>query len=408
MTKTITFIRHAESTGNHEGLWQGHTDTSLSETGLDQISILAAALGTQHFDEIITSDLARARQTADAIGGGTPDDRWRELALGDFEGLSTREIGERYPDVLEAMAAGDDFAIPGGESVEGFLERLDVAFEELVEALAEGSRAVVVTHGGVIRTIASRVLGVGDGFAPIQVPMNTSLTRILIDDEGRRLQVYNDATHLAESVADARWPGTNVYLFRHGQTEANLTRRWQGRGDSSLTETGRHQATLLADAFPSMDRLMVSPAGRARDTARAVAQRHGHEVQLIDDLVEMDFGEWENKTAEEAEALHPEQFDLIYRQGVDIQRGLNGESFAEAGIRLADAIAAAVEEHRGERIGMVTHGGAARAYVAHVLGMDFASRERLPVLRNTARARVLYRDHRPRLAEYNVAPHLED
>jgi probable phosphoglycerate mutase len=164
---------------------------------------------------------------------------------------------------------------------------------------------------------------------------------------------------------------------------------------------------LLADAAPEMDRLLASPAGRARDTAAAVAERRGLVLQLHENLVEMDFGEWEDLTAEEAEALHPEQFAMIYRRGIDVPRGLNGESFADAGARLADAIGAMVEAHPGERIGMVTHGGAARAYVAHVLGLDFATRERLPVLKNTARARVLYRDHGPRLAEYNVAPHLE-
>ena len=126
-----------------------------------------------------------------------------------------------------------------------------------------------------------------------------------------------------------------------------------------------------------------------------------------DDLVEIDFGSWEDLTVSEIEELDPEHYDLIYRQGKDLPRGQSGESFTEAGRRMSAAIAAIVDKHPGSRIGLVTHGGAARAYVAELLDIEFSHRNRLPVMRNTARAHVVYTGRGPLLAEYNVAPHLE-
>lgn len=405
----VTFIRHAESTGNVAGLWQGHTDAPLSDNGRDQVARLAGRLARRPvFSRVVTSDLQRARVTAEAVGRAQADERWRELRLGEWEGLSIREIREQHPDVVEAIASGRDFSIPGGETSIDFYGRLTEAFDDLVSGLDDGDHVAVVSHGGVIQTIVAAVLGLSTGFPPIQLPTNTALTTIRLDGDRRQVAMYNDAAHVGSAVGVVRWSGTDVYLFRHGETDANVAERWQGRGDGQLTANGRAQALGLAETAPAMDRLFASPLSRARDTARAVAARHGHDVELRDDLVEIDFGAWEDKTAFEAETLDPEHFDLIYRQGQDLPRGRTGESFADSAERLARAIEEIVGSHAGQRIGLVTHGGAARAYVAGLVGIGFRGRHVLPVLRNTARARVVYTERGPLIAEYNVAPHLDD
>lgn len=407
MPATITLIRHAESTGNRAGLWQGHTDAGLSDNGADQVLRLGKRLTGRTFTRVITSDLGRAQQTAEVIGPAEPDPRWRELHLGAWEGLGVEQIRLRDPDVLAAIAAGDEFAIPGGETSSEFAGRLGLAYDDLVASLEDGDDVAVVSHGGVIETTVARVLGFGAGFAPIQLPTNTALTTVRIDAGRSQVYTYNDASHVEDAVGVVRWSGTDVYLFRHGETEANVARRLQGRGDGALTAAGMGQAAALAGTVPTMDRLFTSPLVRARHTAQAVADSSGHEVVVVDDLIEMDFGSWEDMTVREAEELDPDHFDLIYRQAQDLPRGRSGESFTAAGARIAAAIARIVAEHEGARIGMVTHGGAARAYVAELLGIGFANRDRIPVMRNTARAHVVYTGRGPLLAEYNVAPHLE-
>jgi probable phosphoglycerate mutase len=407
VSATITFIRHAESTGNRAGVWQGHTDAGLSDIGVAQLPRLASRLAGRSFDRVISSDLDRTMLTAAVAGDAVPDPRWRELHLGAWEGLTVHDIRRRDPDVLDAISAGADFAIPGGETAAEFWGRLTAAFDDLVSSLDDGEDVAVVSHGGVIETTVARILGFSYGFAPIQLPTNTALTTIRVDGHGSQVFTYNDACHVGDAVGVVRWSGTNVFLFRHGETDANVAGRWQGRRDGQLSATGRQQATALAATVPTMDRLFASPLSRARHTAQALTAGNGREIVLVDDLIEMDFGAWEDKTVVEAEELDPEGYDLIYRQGQDLPRGGTGESFTAAGKRMAAAIGLLVDEHGGTRIGLVTHGGVTRAYIAELLGLGFADRGRIPVMRNTARAHVVYTGRGPLLSEYNVAPHLE-
>jgi broad specificity phosphatase PhoE len=197
-----------------------------------------------------------------------------------------------------------------------------------------------------------------------------------------------------------------VYLFRHGETDANVARRWQGRSDSDLTEDGRAQAERLAATAPALDRVFTSPSARARKTAAAVAEAQALSVATEPDLAEIDFGAWEGLTRAEAAALHPDLFDRIHSEGRDEPRGHTGESFRTAGERLRDVIEGTLgNSSPSEAVGLFTHGGVARAYVTGLLGIPFADRDRIRVMGNTARARVDIRDGSALLAAYNVAPH---
>ncbi|MDP9251443.1 MAG: histidine phosphatase family protein, partial [Chloroflexota bacterium] len=82
------------------------------------------------------------------------------------------------------------------------------------------------------------------------------------------------------------------YFVRHGESEANVARRFAGRTDSPLTERGRQQARAVAEALVSerFDRVISSPLSRCRDTALVIAQRQQLPVDLEPDLVEIDVG----------------------------------------------------------------------------------------------------------------------
>ncbi len=82
MSRTITFIRHAETTANLETRWQGRLDTKLSPNGLDQVERLRARQNGAVSGRLISSDLGRAMQTAGAIGEPEPDPAWREFDIG--------------------------------------------------------------------------------------------------------------------------------------------------------------------------------------------------------------------------------------------------------------------------------------------------------------------------------------
>lgn len=404
MAVDITLIRHPETTSNAGGTWQGQADSPLTARGREQLDRLAARLAGGRPTLMLSSALGRAVTTAAALGEAVPDETWNEMDLGSWDGLTPAEIRERFPEESAALFSGADIPIGGGERFSEFAARTRAALTNLVRRLEDGDRAVVVTHGGVIHSLTGWVLGI-DSRAVLAMVANTSLTTLRFSAEDRRrVMVYNDVSHLEAPVADS----PQVLLFRHGQTDANVSGRWQGRGPGMLTDLGRAQAAGLAETAPEFGMLYSSPLDRALDTASALGDRRGVAVRPVDDLVEMDFGAWENLTAEQAEAEDPATYARIYGEGEeDLPRGRTGESFADAGSRMADAVARLVAGNGAGTVAMVVHGGATRAYVARLLGLGFAERGRLALLGNTAFARVGFPPTGPVLLQYNIAPHVE-
>jgi broad specificity phosphatase PhoE len=403
MTRRITLIRHAETEANVSGGWQGQTDSPITDRGLAQIGLLGGRFDAP--DLLVSSDLDRAVATAEAIGVVEPDPMWRELDFGAWEGLTQKEIRRRFSSELEAMRSGLDFAPERGERLSAFAERIQQAFASVAARLSDGDEAIVVTHGGVIHSLVAATLAVGDRSALV-LPANTSATTIALDGTRRpEVFVYNDASHLGSDTPPSR--GRTVVLFRHAETEANREHRWHGRGETPLTDLGRRQAADLAATAMPLDHIATSPLSRARETADPVAAAQGREVGVFEGLAEIHFGEWEGMTVDEIRAVDESAFDRIYESGLDEARGGTGETFGEAGERLAATVEEITIDTDADPIGIFTHGGVARAYVSGLLGIAFADRHALPVLRNTARAEISIEPSRARMASYNVAPHLE-
>jgi broad specificity phosphatase PhoE len=145
---TLLLVRHGETDWNAEGRLQGHTDRPLSDYGRLQARKLADELADEPLDAIYASDLARARVTAEIVGGrlGLPvtlDPELREKDWGTWEGLTPAER-DRV-----------DFA---GESTEAHQKRILHALERIAEA-HPGGRVLVVTHGGSMRRVQTAALG---------------------------------------------------------------------------------------------------------------------------------------------------------------------------------------------------------------------------------------------------------
>ncbi len=408
MAKTITLIRHAETNANNERRWQGSLDSGLSDLGIDQVRRLEQRFLAERPVRTVASDLARTMQTAAAISSDTtPDPAWREFHVGDWEGLTTDEITVRFPGQLEAFFAGEDIAPGGGELMSDFADRVMGAFEGLVATMADGDHTHVVTHGGVIWTLLSRLLGRTGRRAPLSISFNTAVTVITIpESEPPQLTVFNDATHLDESVVHFGPEGHLVTLFRHGQTEGNLLGRWQGHTDSPLTDLGKRQASAVAAHAPAMGQLYTSPLGRTRQTAELLGRPLGLDPRPDEGFKEMSFGTWENLTSDEARVVEPGLYEQIYEFGNDLPRGGDGETFTGAGERMADTVRSVVIGADSD-IGVVSHGAVIRAYIVNIMELGFARRNTFPVPRNTSMTSVLYGDSHPILTSYNVAPHLE-
>jgi broad specificity phosphatase PhoE len=151
-------IRHAESTWNAAGRWQGHGDPPLSPAGRAQAAALAEQIRGEKIEVLIASDLARCRETAAILGacwGLEPshDARLREIDIGAWTGLTREQILAKDAALLDAFEAEQLETRPGGgETRLEIRARARVAAEELAAA-HRGRRLALVTHLGVVRAL---------------------------------------------------------------------------------------------------------------------------------------------------------------------------------------------------------------------------------------------------------------
>ena len=165
----------------------------------------------------------------------------------------------------------------------------------------------------------------------------------------------------AVAVPPSTWTGnrggpTRLLLLRHGQTDLSRQRRYSGRGNPELTDTGRRQAADAArylSAKGGISAVVSSPLQRAHDTAKAAADALGLTVQIDDDLIETDFGEWEGLTFLEAAERHPELHGRWLRDTSLPPPG--GESFDQVQHRIERARDRIIAEHGPATVLVVSH-----------------------------------------------------
>jgi 2,3-bisphosphoglycerate-dependent phosphoglycerate mutase len=164
---------------------------------------------------------------------------------------------------------------------------------------------------------------------------------------------------------------TTIVLVRHGETDWNRERRFQGHADVPLNELGRRQARELAAtlADDSFDAAYASPLRRALETAEIVAADLGMPVEAHEGLVEVDVGSWSGLTTAEAEQRFPDGF----RRWRETRAGgwTDGETYDELGARVTAALRGIAARHPGGRVLAVTHGGPIRSVRAAAAGLSF-------------------------------------
>jgi probable phosphoglycerate mutase len=158
----LYLARHGETDWNAAGRWQGQTDVPLNARGREQARELAAALRGAGLRAVASSDLARARTTAEIVAAelglavARLDPDLRERRFGCFEGLTRDEVAARHPGAWEAHVADPGPAMPGGESRDELLARLA---RGLGSVASLPGPALVVMHGGSMRALLADFLG---------------------------------------------------------------------------------------------------------------------------------------------------------------------------------------------------------------------------------------------------------
>ncbi len=158
-----------------------------------------------------------------------------------------------------------------------------------------------------------------------------------------------------------------LILIRHGETLWNRVKRFQGgRSDVPLSAVGRLQAQLLASALmrEQVDAVFSSPLARARETAELVARVHGLQVQVLPELTELDFGEYEGEFEESLRQERGAEF-TAWRNAHYTVAPPRGESLESVRPRVERALRQ-IEEADVEAAAVVAHQGIFMALKAHL------------------------------------------
>ena len=200
-------VRHGETAWNVEARLQGQLDIPLNERGEEQARRAARSLADDRPDVVVSSDLARARATAEAIAAFNQvplflDPALRERSFGSFEGLTHTEVDQRWPEQSQRWRSRDpDFAPGDGETLRVFFGRCVEATLRIAEEHA-GKTIVLVAHGGVLDCLYRAASRVELDAPRIWQLDNAAINRMLHTDSGLTLVGWNDVGHLNDRALD--------------------------------------------------------------------------------------------------------------------------------------------------------------------------------------------------------------
>jgi broad specificity phosphatase PhoE len=185
---------------------------------------------------------------------------------------------------------------------------------------------------------------------------------------------------------------TTIVLVRHGETDWNRERRFQGHADTPLNEAGRLQALELADTLRDerLAAIYTSPLQRASETARIVADELGLEARALEAMREIDVGDWQGMTVDEVKARFPDRADVAWRSGWE-----NGETHEELAERVVPALLDLGRRHPDDRVLVVTHAGPIRAALTAAADLSLEElRAQVGPLENCVAFHVVIQDGR--------------
>jgi len=209
----ILLIRHGQTDYNIKDVYQGAMDVPLNDKGHAQAGVVAERLKGFPVRAIYSSPLRRARATLDRIAAHhKPEpvflDDLKEIHLGEWQGKSDTEVKRRYASFFEERKRLGDYyeaRAPGGESYKDLTERSLRALERIVAEVDEGP-VLVVTHGGVIKSIIGHLFELSVDKRRVFEIYNTSITTLDYDPKAGAFKIItiNDAVHMgAKSAKDA-------------------------------------------------------------------------------------------------------------------------------------------------------------------------------------------------------------
>ncbi|MGF1515166.1 MAG: histidine phosphatase family protein [Elainellaceae cyanobacterium] len=399
MATRIILVRHGESTFNTQRRVQGHCDDStLTETGRNAARQVGAAICDLPVQMVYSSPLRRARTTADLIlesFSPAPSIETSplllEVNLPNWEKMTFEEVEASFPDDYRLWKACPhelrmDIPSPEGDiehyPVRALYDQAKRFWQSILPRHGSGT-IVVVGHSGVNRALLQTAMGLGPQSYSRFYISNCGISILNIADDlstadgpsgDVQLESLNVVSHLGESYPPVRsgHVGPRLLLVRHGETDWNRDKRFQGQIDIPLNDNGRRQAAQCADFLKTaqIDRAVSSSMSRPKETAEIILQSHvGVPLSTMDALQEIGHGLWEGQLEPDIHKAYPGLLQQ-WKDAPETVQMPEGENLQQVWDRAIAAWAEIVASVRpGEVILVTAHDAVNKALLCHLSGL---------------------------------------
>tara|TARA_B100000900_G_scaffold402625_1_gene408699 strand:- start:5479 stop:6807 length:1329 start_codon:yes stop_codon:yes gene_type:complete len=395
MSIRLVLVRHGLSSFNEKGLIQGRTDDSyLTDKGYEQAFKSGEVLSGINFDQIYSSPLVRAAETAKTIQKNLKgenniiyDKNLLEVDLGQWSGLTINQIKNKYPE--NYLLWKND---PENLKLENIHNLTYHPIQELYKQANEFIRNIlniylekdeanilVIGHNAILRCLILLLIGKPKkGFRKIKLDnASFSILNILKQSNSYKTQVecLNQTSHLDKNIPD-QIGDSRIFLVRHGETNWNKEGRFQGQRNIPLNSNGKKQAEKASKYLKEINfnKAFSSSMDRPYETAQIILQNKSElEITKIEKLVEISHGLWEGKLEKEIKEQWPDLLKNWHEkpEQVIMPEGETIKEVSERSLMAWEEICLA--QKNKDLTLLVAHDAVNKTLICNILGIDFSN-----------------------------------
>ena len=389
----LFLVRHGLSSFNKKGLIQGRIDESyLTDEGYEQAKLTGNILNEIKFDQIYSSPLKRAAETAREIEKCFNenfniyyDKNLLEVDLHKWSGLTSKDIKNKYkesyliwkndPEKLELKNKDNITYKP----IQDLFEQARLFIKNLQEdhKSNKNQNILIIAHNAILRCLILYLLNKpNQGFRKIRLD-NASISIINISTSqnsfNSQIECLNQTSHLNQKIPK-KIGDSRIILIRHGETNWNKEGRFQGQIDIPLNEKGKEQASKASQYLKEIEftKAFSSSMKRPYETAKIILKNNNIQIEKIESLVEINHGLWEGKLEEEIKQIWPEMLRDWHEkpESVTMPEGESIKQVSDRAISAWNHICNSQQEN--DTTLLVAHDAVNKTLLCHILGLSYS------------------------------------
>ena len=393
MAMRLFLVRHGLSSFNKKGLIQGRIDESyLTDEGFNQAKLTGNILNEINFDQIYSSPLQRAADTAKEIEKCLKenininyDKNLLEVDLYKWSGLTSKDIKTKYsesyliwkndPEKLELKNKDNITYKP----IQDLFEQARLFIKNLQEdhKSNKNQNILIIAHNAILRCLILYLLNKpNQGFRKIRLD-NASISIINISTSqtsfNSQIECLNQTSHLNQKIPK-KIGDSRIILIRHGETNWNKEGRFQGQIDIPLNEKGKEQASKASQYLKEIEftKAFSSSMKRPYETAKIILKNNNIQIEKIESLVEISHGLWEGKLEEEIKQKWPEMLKNWHEkpESVTMPEGESIKQVSDRAISAWNHIRNSQQEN--DTTLLVAHDAVNKTLLCHILGLSYS------------------------------------